>query len=103
MNQAPGIAPAAESLPDNRQVGVTAPTSKREAFRTLRDQLGITGAQAHALFKAYERDVADALRVGNDTGRSDAAFIDWLMRQAPSDRKPSVRKWRIGEGNWRTR
>lgn len=63
----------------------------------LRTELGITGAQAHALFVAYERDVADARRIGNDTERSDLEFIDWLMRQAPGGRRVAIRKheWRV--------
>lgn len=87
----------AEPLPGIRQVGETAPTSKRKALSFLRTELGITGAQAHALFVAYERDVADALRVGNDTERSDADFIDWLRRQAPGGRRVAIRKheWRV--------
>lgn len=87
----------AEPLPGIRQEGDTAPSSKREALRWLRAELGITGAQAHALYAAYERDLADALRIGNDTGRSDFAFIDWLMRQAPGGRQRSVKKheWRV--------
>lgn len=102
MTSPPGTARTAEPLPGNQAGGRTAPTSKREAFRTLRAELGVTGAQAHALYAAYERDVADVHRVGNDTNRSDVGFIDWLMRQAPVKRKPSVRKWRVGEGQWRT-
>lgn len=86
----------------DRQVGDTAPTSKREAVRYLRAELGLTGAQAHRLYVAYARDLADARRIGNDTHSSDEGFIDWLMRQAPGTRKPSVRQWRIGEAGWRT-
>lgn len=104
MSAPPGLAPIAESLPDMQAGGRTAPTSKREALRHLRTELHVTGAQAHALFVAYERDVADARRIGNDSGRSDAAFVDWLMRQAPSQRARSVRHWRLGEGGgWAVR
>lgn len=98
----------AEPLPGIRQVGETAPTSKREALRYLRDGLGITGAQANALFRAYQLDlleaerarehkVADVVRIGNDTGRSDFAFVDWLMRQVPGGRKTTTIKheWRV--------
>ncbi len=102
MTAPPGTARTSEPLPGNQAGEGNRPlTSKREAFRLLRAELGITGAQAHALFVAYERDVADARRIGNDTSRSDHAFIDWLMRQAPSLRKPTIRKWRIGEAGWR--
>ncbi|NYD39949.1 hypothetical protein [Nocardioides panaciterrulae] len=94
----PGTAHVAEPLPGYQAGGRTAPTSKRDAFRILRAELGVTGAQAHALYVAYERDVADAMRIGNDTGRSDLTFIDWLMRQAPSQRPRSRRRWRVGEG-----
>lgn len=50
----------AESLPDNRQVGESAPTSRRQALRWLAAELGITGAQAHRLHVAYLRDQRDA-------------------------------------------
>lgn len=93
----------AEPLPGIRQVGETAPTPKREAIRVLRDRLGITGAQANNLYRAYLADVADAVRVGNDTHRSDADFLSWLMSQAPGGRPRSVRKWRLGESGWRTK
>lgn len=82
----------------NRQVIDTAITSKREAIRLLRADLGITGAQANRLYSAYLADMADALRIGNDTARSDEAFIDWLLRQAPGPgRQRSVlkREWRV--------
>lgn len=78
-------------------------SSKREALRELRTSLGITGPQAHALFAAYQRDVADAVRVGNKTSRSDADFIAWLMEQVPGGRKPRVRRFGVGDPGWRTR
>lgn len=81
----------------------TEPTTKREAIRILRADLGITGAQANALYNAYRADVADAVRIGNDTHRSDTDFLAWLMEQAPAARRPSTRKWRIGDSQWRTR
>lgn len=102
MTAPPGIARTAEPLPGYQAGGRTAPTPKREAIRYLRAELGITGAQAHALVIAYERDVADAVRVGNCTSRSDASFIDWLMRQSPSQRARKCRKYRVGETGWRT-
>ena len=94
----PVLTDIAESLPDYRQVGVSAPTSKREAIRLLRADLGITGAQANRLYSAYLVDVADAQRIGNDTGRSDEEFLAWLMRQAPGPgRQRSVlhHGWRV--------
>lgn len=104
MSAPPGVDHSAEPLPGYQAGGRTAPTSKREAFRILRAELGVTGPQARALYIAYERDVADALRIGNDTNRSDASFIDWLMRQAPAQRPRSRRRWRIGEGGgWAVR
>lgn len=104
MRPPPGLAPITETAAGHdRQVTASEVTSKREAFRVLRAELGVTGAQAHALFVAYERDVADARRVGNDTARSDASFLAWLMEQAPSQRRRPVRKWRVGEAGWRVR
>lgn len=81
----------------NRQVIETAITPKREAIRLLRADLGITGAQANRLYSAYLADVADAQRIGNDTGRSDVAFLDWLMRQTPGGRaRPVVKRgWAV--------
>jgi hypothetical protein len=80
-------------LPGIRQVGDTEPTSRRSQLRYLRLSLGITGAQAHALVVAYEKDVDDAIRIGNDTWRSDLGFIDWLMRQTPAG-NPSMKRIR---------
>lgn len=82
----------------NRQVIDTAITPKREAIRLLRADLGITGAQANRLYSAYLADLADAVRIGNDTGRSDEAFIDWLLRQPPvplARRKAPKHEWRV--------
>lgn len=100
MTSPPGLAQIAEPLPGYQAGGRTAPTSKREAFRILRTELCVTGAQAHALYVAYERDQERPLATLSETYA--ASFIDWLMRQAPADRKPSVRKWQIGESQWRT-
>lgn len=50
----------AEPLPGIRQVGETAPTSKRQALRWLAAELGITGTQAHRLAVAYQKDQRDA-------------------------------------------
>lgn len=103
MSGPPGRARIAEPLPGYQAGGRTAPTSKREAFRLLRADLGITGAQAHALYAAYARDVADAIRIGNNTPRSDSDFLDWLMRQSPAERVRTRRKFQLGETGWRTR
>lgn len=56
----PGHTSLAEPLPGIRQVGETAPTSRRQALRWLAAELGITGAQAHRLALAYEKDQRDA-------------------------------------------
>lgn len=74
-------------------------STKSSQERYLVHELGISYPQAKRLIRAYEldqRDAANVARIGNDTHRSDSAFIDWLMRQAPSTRKPSVKKreWR---------
>lgn len=98
----PTPTPTETAAGHDRQVTASEVTSKREAFRVLRAELGITGAQAHRLFVAYERDIADAHRIGNTTARSDASFLSWLMSQAPGNRIRPVRKWRVGEAGWRT-
>lgn len=67
------------------------------------DRLGLTRNEARRLVAAYQRDLADARRIGNSTRRSDADFIDWLMRQSPAQRPRSIRKYQIGETGWRTR
>lgn len=101
MTAPPGIAGTTEPLPGTQAGEGNRPlTSKREAIRFLSAELGVTGAQAHQLFDAYRRDMERPIVTAAETYAH--GFIDWLMRQAPSDRKPSVRKWRIGEGNWRT-
>lgn len=86
----------AESLPDYRQVGVTAPTSKREALRWLRDELGVTGAQAHALFVAYQCDL-ERPTVTASTSYS-RSFLEFLMAEQPHGirklRKTPKREWR---------
>lgn len=86
----------------NRQVRDTALTSKREAIDYLRAQLNITGVQANRLYSAYQRDLADAIRIGNNTRPDDTDFIAWLMQQTPSARRPTTRQWRLGETAWRT-
>lgn len=66
--------------------------------RYLCGELGITQREARVLIKAYAADLADALRIGNDTARSDAGFLGWLMRQAPGpgrQRGVLKRGWRV--------
>lgn len=77
MSAPPGYVANAESLPDCRQVGGTAPTSKRQALRWLAAELGVTGAQAHRLYIAYQRDLreADARRFVIEE------FGPWLRRR----------------------
>ena len=82
---------------------VTDLSTKSGRERYLVDSLGLTYPQAKRLLAAYAADLADADRLGNDTGRSDADFLDWLLRQAPGGRKQPTRKWRVGEAGWRTR
>lgn len=66
--------------------------------RYLCAELGIGQREARLMIAAYEADVADALRIGNDTARSDADFLDWLMRQAPGpgrQRGVLKHKWKV--------
>lgn len=91
---------------------VTDLSTRTQQMRYLVQELGVTRPQAHALLKAYEKDLTDVVRIGNDTQRSDDAFIDWLMRQVPGGRKPSVASWTVSgargtkvhhqPGGWRT-
>ena len=83
-----------------RLAGITEPATpaKQWCIRYLMRECGFTGTQANRMFAAYAASIATAERIGNDTGRSDEAFIDWLMRQAPNAcyRRP-VRKheWKV--------
>ena len=115
MPSPPGLAPTTEpSLGVTKRARVTdlaakseyvafcrergmEPDSNRANKAWLMDRCGFTGSQAKATIEAYLLDCADADRLGNDTGRSDEAFLDWLMRQAPGGRKRSVckRDWRV--------
>lgn len=90
-----------EHITEDRDADLSTRNGQR---RYLCAELGVSQREARILIAAYERDVADAHRIGNDTARSDASFIDWLMRQAPSQRARSVRRWKIGEGGgWAVR
>lgn len=108
MTAPPGLAPAPE--PRVEQISaerVTDLSTRTKQMRFLVAELGITRQQAHRLIKAYEadlRDEANTERIGNDTGRSDVDFLDWLMRQSPGQRSRPTRKWRVGEGGgWAVR
>lgn len=57
--------------------------SRNGQRRYLCAELGIGQREARLMIAAFEADVADAKRIGNDTGRSDTAFLAWLMSQAP--------------------
>ena len=72
----PPPTPIADPLPGIRQVGDTAPTPKRQAIRWLSAELGITGAQAHRLIRAYLADQADAAR-----GAAREEFSAWWSRR----------------------
>lgn len=102
MTSPPSLALTEPSAGHSRD-RVTDLSTKEGRKRFLMVELGVTGPQAKALIVAYQRDVADQERIGNETSRPDASFIDWLMRQAPSPRKPTIRRWQIGESAWRTR
>lgn len=77
-------------------VRVTDLTSQTSRERYLVAELGVTYPQAKALIRAYEVEVSHAARIGNDSGRSDADFLDWLLRQAPGGRRRATQKreWR---------
>lgn len=66
--------------------------------RYLCAELGIGQREARLMIAAYEADVADAQRIGNDTARSDEEFLAWLMRQAPGpgrQRKVLQHGWKV--------
>lgn len=101
MPAPPGYMPTMETAAGHdRQVGDTAPTSKREAIRFLRAELKVTGAQANRLYEAYRRDQERPVATAAKSYRS--SFIDWLMRQAPGARNRPAQKWQLGQGQWRT-
>lgn len=96
MSAPPGLAPVAESLPDYQAGGRTAPTSKRQALRWLALELGITGAQAHRLVVAYEKDLRDA-----DAREFIAEeFGPWLRRRGDLlvVRGKAQHAWRVTSG-----
>lgn len=67
----------AEPLPGDRQAKDTDLATKRGQVRYLREELGVTGAQANALIRAYildQRD-ADARRASREE------FGAWLNRR----------------------
>lgn len=87
------------SLPDHRQVTDTDVTSKREAVRLLRG-IGLTGAEAHRMYDAYRADLErPVVTAGASYSRG---FLAWLQRTPPGGLPPRVRRWRVGEGQWRT-
>lgn len=71
------------------------PLSRRTQLRYLESETGLTRPQSKAMIRAYELDQRDAVRDVERRVRY-LSFVDWLMRQAPSTRKPSVKKreWR---------
>ena len=83
-----------------RLAGTTEPATpaKQWCIRYLMQECGFTGTQANRMFAAYAASIATAERIGNDTGRSDEAFIDWLLRQPPvplARRKAPKHEWRV--------
>jgi hypothetical protein len=93
MTAPPGSTYIAEPLPGYQAGGRTAPTSKRQALRWLAAELGITGAQAHRLVVAYEKDQRDA-----DAREFIAEeFGPWLRRRGDLlvVRGKAKREWRV--------
>lgn len=70
-------------------------------MRYLVAELGVSRPQAHALIRAYERDLERPAVTADESYQP--SFLTWLMQQVPGGRKPTVRKWRVGESQWRTR
>lgn len=92
-----------EPLPGtNGLEGDTAPSLSIAKSRLMKE-CGLTSTEARRWVVAFKRDIDNAVRIGNDTPRmSDDDFIAWVMRQLPGGRRPSVTKWQIGQGAWRT-
>lgn len=105
MSAPPGLIARTELSGEHITEGRAADLSTRNGQRRyLCAELGVGQREARLLIAAYERDVADAQRIGNDAARSDASFLDWLMRQAPTERRRAKRNWQVGEGGgWAVR
>lgn len=58
MSAPPGRTALAEPVPGLRYVTDTDVTPKREALRLLRAELGLTGPEAHRLYRRYEHECA---------------------------------------------
>ncbi len=103
MSAPPGrLAYIAEPLPGNRQEGVSRPlnlTTKRGQVRYLMDELGVSGAQANNLIRAYELDQRDV--DASQAAREE--FGSWVSRRGDLIVQPrGKRNWRVGELGWRT-
>lgn len=85
MTAPPGLAPL-PTLSGERITAGSDLTTRNGQRRFLCAELGVDQRQARLLIVAYERDIADAVRIGNDTARSDGDFIGWLMSQGPGPR-----------------
>lgn len=71
-----------DSLPENRQVGDTEPTSKREAIRWLIAG-GCTGAEANRLYRGW---IARTVRSNDHRD-----FIEYVMQTIPGQHKHDIR------------
>lgn len=89
--------PCGEHITAERETDLTTTNGQK---RFLMEECGLTRSQAARTLVAWKRDQERPVVTAAETYTTD--FLTWLMK-APSDRKPTVRKWRIGEGNWRTR
>lgn len=70
-------------------------STRNGQFRYLMRELGVSRAEAHALIRAFVRDMERPLVTSAASYSRD--FLSWLMSQTPGGRKPSIRKheWRV--------
>lgn len=86
MTAPPGLEPITQAVSaseSERCEGASDLSTMKAKMLFLVDELGCTHIQAHHYIRGYERDCEDAIRVGNDTGRSDVDFLAYLMRELP--------------------
>ena len=89
MTAPPGLAPttaAVSASVSERHEGIPTLTTHKARLNFMVDTCGLTYPEAHKVIRAFEKDCADARRIGNDTARSDDDFIGWLMSQGPGPR-----------------
>lgn len=90
--------PAVVTEPRVEQVSAESDTelsTRTQQMRYLVRELGVSRAEAHALIRAFVRDMERPLVTSAASYSRD--FLSWLMRQAPGGRRVAIRKheWRV--------